>query len=390
MMKVNHLRLSLAALMLLITSACSMVENILTEEVYEAPPSELTEFTFSFEPRVIWETDGGDGAGETGNALRLWYQEGVLVSVDHEGEVLAVQADTGRRIWEQELDTTVITGVGGGMDMIFVGTQQGDVVALSLAEGQEKWRSRLTSEVLARPIAEDNVVVVRTSDGRLTGLSAENGERLWSYQRNVPLLSLRGASAPLISEGKALVGYDNGKLVALSLNDGKVTWEKNIAVPRGRTELDRLVDIDADPVVKDGTVYVVTYQGSAAAVDLSSGEVLWRRDMSSQLGLDVVPYDAVYITDEDGYIWSVQDGTGDALWRQTRLIRRLVTAPSVVGDYLVVGDFEGYLHFLSRDDGRFVSRIQFSKSAISSQPVVVGNTVFANDVEGRMIGIQVP
>jgi outer membrane protein assembly factor BamB len=390
MMKVNHFRLSLAALMLLITSACSMVENILTEEVYEAPPSELTEFTFSFEPRVIWETDGGDGAGETGNALRLWYQEGVLVSVDHEGEVLAVQADTGRRIWEQELDTTVITGVGGGMDMIYVGTQQGDVVALSLAEGQEKWRSRLTSEVLARPIAEDNVVVVRTSDGRLTGLSAENGERLWSYQRNVPLLSLRGASAPLISEDKALVGYDNGKLVALSLNDGKVTWEKNIAVPRGRTELDRLVDIDADPVVKDGTVYVVTYQGSAAAVDLSSGEVLWRRDMSSQLGLDVVPYDAVYITDEDGYIWSVQDGTGDALWRQTRLIRRLVTAPSVVGDYLVVGDFEGYLHFLSRDDGRFVSRIQFSKSAISSQPVVVGNTVFANDVEGRMIGIQVP
>jgi outer membrane protein assembly factor BamB len=339
---------------------------------------------------VIWETDGGDGAGETGNALRLWYQEGVLVSVDHEGEVLAVQADTGRRIWEQELDATVITGVGGGMDMIYVGTQQGDVVALSLAEGQEKWRSRLTSEVLARPIAEDNVVVVRTSDGRLTGLSAENGERLWSYQRNVPLLSLRGASAPLISEDKALVGYDNGKLVALSLNDGKVTWEKNIAVPRGRTELDRLVDIDADPVVKDGTVYVVTYQGSAAAVDLSSGEVLWRRDMSSQLGLDVVPYDAVYITDEDGYIWSVQDGTGDALWRQTRLIRRLVTAPSVVGDYLVVGDFEGYLHFLSRDDGRFVSRIQFSKSAITSQPVVVGNTVFANDVEGRMIGIQVP
>jgi outer membrane protein assembly factor BamB len=103
-----------------------------------------------------------------------------------------------------------------------------------------------------------------------------------------------------------------------------------------------------------------------------------------------VPYDAVYITDEDGYVWSVQDGTGDALWRQTRLIRRLVTAPSVVGDYLVVGDFEGYLHFLSRDDGRFVSRIQFSKSAISSQPVVVGNTVFANDVDGRMIGIQVP
>jgi outer membrane protein assembly factor BamB len=389
-MKVNSPRLFVAASLLLFTSACSMVENIFTEEVYEAPPSELTEFALAFEPRVIWDRDGGDGTGETGNALRLWHQDGVIVSVDYEGEVLALQAETGQQLWEQDLDTPIITGAGGGMDMVLVGTQQGEVVALSLTEGQEKWRATLTSEVLARPIADDNVVVVRTADGRLTGLNAETGDRLWSYQRNVPLLSLRGASAPQIADGKALVGYDNGKLVALSLSDGKVTWEKNIAVPRGRTELDRLVDIDADPVVKDGTVYVVTYQGSAAGVDLTSGEVMWRRDMSSQLGLDVVPYDAVYITDEDGFIWAVQDGTGDALWRQTRLIRRLVTAPTVVGDYIVMGDLEGYLHFLSQDDGRFVSRIQLGKSAINSQPVVVGNTVYVNDVEGRISAIQVP
>jgi outer membrane protein assembly factor BamB len=377
-------------ILLLSLTACSWVEDILTEDVYEAPPAELTEFVMEMTPSVKWDTSAGDGAEETGNRLGLWLQEGLLVNVDAEGEVYALNAENGKRVWDQDLDAPIITGAGGGEQLIIVGTQRGQVQAFSASQGQKKWRAKLTSEVLARPIVSQGFAIVRTADGRITGLSAETGEVLWSYQRSVPLLSLRGAGAPVVSEGKVIVGYDSGKLVALSLFDGKVLWEKNVAVPRGRTELERLVDIDADPVVIDGTVYVVSYQGNAAAVNLMSGDVLWRRDMSSQIGLDAVVNDGVYITDEDGYVWAIQDGSGDALWRQTRLLRRQVTAPAVIGSYLVVGDLEGYLHFIARDDGRFVSRIQVSDAAIRSKPIVSGNTVYVNTIHGDVVAIQVP
>jgi len=204
------------------------------------------------------------------------------------------------------------------------------------------------------------------------------------------LLSLRGVSRPVIVNNEVIAGYDNGKLVALSLSDGKVLWENSIAIPRGRTELDRLVDIDADPVVKNDTVYVVTYQGQLASVDLNSGRVMWSRDMSSEIGLDVDTGNAVYVTDHDGYVWSIQDGSGDALWRQTRLLRRQVTAPSIAGRYIVVGDLEGYVHWIARNDGRFVARQQVSDGPILSQPLVINDIVYITAADGRLTAIRVP
>jgi outer membrane protein assembly factor BamB len=251
------------------------------------------------------------------------------------------------------------------------------------------WQQSVSSEVLAPPQAIQTVVVVRTSDGRLTGLSAENGTQLWSYQRAVPLLSLRGAGEPVIADDKVVAGYANGKLVALSIDDGKVIWEKNVAIPRGRTELERIVDVDATPVIKDGIVYAVAYQGKVAALSLSTGDIDWSRDMSSKAGLDVVVGDSVFITDESSYIWAVQDGSGDALWRQTRLLRRSASAPKVVADNILVGDFEGYLHWISRADGRFVSRIKISDGAIVSQPVVQNDVVYVIANDGKLAAIQI-
>jgi outer membrane protein assembly factor BamB len=274
--------------------------------------------------------------------------------------------------------------------MVLVGTQKGELIALNETDGKERWRSRLTSEVLARPIAGENIVVARTADGRVTGLSADEGKVLWSYQRSVPLLSLRGAGAPVIADGRVIAGYDNGKLVALSINDGKVIWEKSVAVPRGRTELDRLVDIDADPVVINDTVYAVTYQGNVAGVDLTSGQTLWSREMSSQIGLAAVYGEAVYVTDDEGNVWSVQDGSGDALWRQTRLVRRQVTGPAVAGDYVVVADLEGYVHWIARNDGRFVARQQITDVAIRSQPFVVDGVLYITAVDGTIAAVRVP
>ncbi len=389
-MKVKHLlRLACLPILVLVT-ACSAVEYLFVEETYEAPPSELTEFTPELKPELLWDNDAGDGAGETTNDLSAWWQNGKLFAVDHEGELSAFNAENGRRLWETELDVSVITGAGGGMDMVLVGSRKGELIAVGEADGKERWRTRLTSEVLAPPSAAEGIVVARTADGRVSGLSAESGEVQWSYQRAVPLLSLRGAGAPVIAGDKVIAGYDNGKLVALSLRDGKVVWEKSIAVPRGRTELARLVDIDAAPVVMNDTVYVVTYQGNVAAVDINSGQVLWSREMSSKVGLDASYGDAVYVTDDEGNVWAVQDGSGDALWRQTRLVRRQVSGPAVAGDYVIVGDFEGYLHWIARDDGRFVARQQITDSPIRSKPLVVDGVIYITAADGTVAAVRVP
>ncbi|EEF78451.1 outer membrane protein assembly factor BamB [Methylophaga thiooxydans] len=389
-MKVNQIFRTVIASGLVLLSGCSAVEYLFVEEVYEAPPTELTEFTNEFQPQVIWDASAGDGAGETKNDLSVFWLNGKIFAVDYEGEVSAFNAETGRRVWETELDVPVIAGIGGGMDLVIVGTQKGQLIALNEADGEERWRARLTSEVLAPPTTDGGMVVSRTADGRVTAVSADSGEVQWSYQRAVPLLSLRGAGAPVIAGDNVIAGYDNGKLVALSLSDGKVVWEKSVAVPRGRTELDRLVDIDADPVVKNDNVYVVTYQGNVSGLDLASGQVLWSREMSSQIGLDAAYGEAVYISDDEGYVWAVQDGSGDALWRQTRLLRRQLSAPAVVGDYVVVGDLEGYVHWLARNDGRFVARQQISDAAIRSKPFVKDGVVYITALDGSISAVRVP
>lgn len=205
----------------------------------------------------------------------------------------------------------------------------------------------------------------------------------------MPLLSLRGTSTPVLADDKVVAGYANGKLVAVSIIDGKVIWEKSIAVPRGRTELDRIVDIDATPVVKDGKVYVVAYHGNVAAVDLDSGRILWSRESSSRSGLDAVEGDAIYVSDDSDYVWAFEDGAGDALWRQTRLLRRKITAPKVVRENVLVGDFEGYLHWISRKDGRFVARLQVADDAIRSKPVVTDDLVYVSAVDGTLTALRI-
>jgi len=389
-MKVNLRLLTIGLSLSIFLSACSTVGDWFADESYEEPPEPLTEFTSEISPKILWDKGVGDSAGDRKLELSSWWQNNKIFAVDHEGEVTALNAETGREIWDADLDLNVVTGIGGGMNMVYVGSDKGVVVALNEADGKELWRTQLTSEVLAPVTSANDVVVSRTSDGRVSGISAQDGKILWSYQRAVPLLSLRGAGRPVITGNEVIAGYDNGKLVALSLNDGKVLWENSIAIPRGRTELERLVDIDADPVVIDDTVYVVTYQGQLAAVDINSGRVLWSRDMSSQIGLDAAYHDAVYVTDDEGYVWAVQDGSGDALWRQTRLLRRQATAPAIAGNYIVVGDFEGYIHWIARDDGRFVSRQQVSDGPIYCKPLVINGVVYITAADGSITALRVP
>ena len=370
-------------------TACGTVNNWLSDDVYVAPPAALVKFTSEFEPRVAWSVDSGKGADDDYSDLSSWIQGDSIFTVDYEGNVRSYDTKTGQQHWQIDLDVSVESGVGGGDGLILIGTQKGQIIAVSDIDGSLKWKAQLTSEILSPAKEANGVAVVRTADGRLTGLSVADGSSLWSYQRAVPLLSLRGASEPVIAGDKVISGYANGKLLALSLSDGNVVWEASVAIPRGRTELDRLVDIDSTPVVKNNIVYVVAYHGRVAAVSLDTGKILWARDMSSRSGLDVAPGDAVYLSDDTGYVWALQDGSGDSLWRQTRLLRRKLTAPVIVGANVIVGDFEGYIHWISREDGRFVARKKVADAAIRSKPIVKDDLVFVTASDGTLTAFRI-
>ncbi|NQY25981.1 MAG: outer membrane protein assembly factor BamB [Piscirickettsiaceae bacterium] len=388
----NALHRSIVLLMLMMLTACGTVDTVSSwfeSDTYEAPPTELIEFVVEFEPQIAWSTSTGEGASNEYDDFAAWLQSDSVVAVDYEGQVSSYHSETGKSLWRVELDVPVSTGAGGGEGLILIGTYEGELFALNESNGELLWKKKLSSEVLAPAKVAMGIAIVRTSDGKINGLSVSDGSVLWSYQRAVPLLSLRGAGAPVLAEDKVIAGYANGKLVALSITDGKVVWEKSVTIPRGRSELDRIVDIDSEPVVKDGIVYVVAYNGQLAALDLDSGRKLWSRNMSSRSGLDVAPDDAVYVTDNDGYVWALQDDSGDALWRQTRLLRRRGTAPVIVGDNVIVGDLEGYVHLLSRQDGHFVARLKVADSPIRSKPIVKNELVFITATDGSLIVLRV-
>lgn len=389
-MKANLLKNLIIGTLITTLVGCGTIKEFFAADAYEAPPAELTEFQVEFEPKTIWSTNTGDGAKTAYANIAPWIQGNSIVTVDHKGDVRSHNIENGRRDWRTRLNISVASGVGGGEGLIIVGAQSGEVVALDESTGKELWRQRLSSEVLAPPKVGEGMAVIRTADGRLTALSATNGNVLWNYQRAVPLLSLRGVSAPVIEGQSVLAGYDNGKLVSLSINDGKVIWDKSVAIPTGRTELERLVDIDADPVIHNGIVYVVAFQGNLAAMDVDTGQTLWDREMSSTSGIAVDPTNAVYVSDYQSYLWAIADGTGDSLWRQTLLLRRSISAPVIAGDYIVVGDFEGYLHWVARSDGRFVARQRIDKNAIRSQPVVQDGVLYVMTTGGKLVAIRIP
>ena len=383
-------KLAVLGLLSMLTACSGKVPDWLISDDLVLPPAELIDFEAKFEAEVVWSKDAGEGAKNKYSDLRTLLQNGNVIAIDQNGEVNSYNGLTGQLNWQIELEVPVVAGPGGGEELILVGTQEGEVIALNENSGEFIWRTRLTSEVLTPPKAALGVVIARTADGRMSGISIDDGEVLWNYQRSVPLLSLRGAGSPAIIDNKVIVGYANGKLVALSISDGKLIWEKSVAVSRGRTEIDRLVDIDSELVTKGSTIYAVAYNGNLAALDIETGRVLWKREISSRAGIDVAPNEAVYVSDENSYVWAIQDGSGNGLWRQTELLRRNITAPVIVGDYVIVGDLDGYIHWISREDGSFVSRMRLSTDAIRSKPVIGDGLVYISAIDGTVAAIRIP
>jgi outer membrane protein assembly factor BamB len=279
-------------------------------------------------------------------------------------------------------------GPGLGVGTVILGSSDADVVALNVENGQVLWKSQVSSEVLSVPVIAHGIVIVRTTDGSVIALNEKNGVKLWHYEMTAPALSVRGIGAPVIYEDNVIEGYANGKLMSLRLTDGKYVWETSIAIPKGRSEVERLVDINVDPVAVGGVIYLIGYHGGAAAVSEQDGDLLWRNEaISSYAGMGH-DFRHLYITDAADNVIKLEQRTGAGLWKSKELQHRKLTAPAVYGNYVVAGDFEGYVHWLSVNDGRQLGRIKVADSAIDVKPIVVDDTVYIYAKDGTLAALK--
>jgi outer membrane protein assembly factor BamB len=363
------------------------------------PPTPLVK---NFNPTVqvtrLWRSSIGDGAGSSGVRLRPAVVDGVLYADSTGGKLAALDASTGKTIWSKSSRTHGWFGWGdakrkdafyaGGPavagNLLAVGTLDGHVYGVNAKDGSPRWEAELKSEVLASPLIVGDLVVVRTSDGRIYGLDSGSGSRRWVYdQGNVPLLSLRGNGPMLTANGVLFFGSDDGKLVALRLDNGSKLWEQKLSGGEGRTEIDRLDDVDGAILLEGTTLYAAAYHGKLMALDGPSGRPLWSHPFSTFDSL-AVSGNAIFGVDDQSQVWAFDKSGGADMWKNAALKYRWATGPAVQGNYVVVGDLDGYVHWLQTGDGALAARERLSSKAIRAQPLVVGDVVYVEDVKGRI------
>jgi len=363
---------------LLIAAGCSKDKDV-------EPPAVLVNFPATLPVKKLWSE--GVGGGKKQLVLRLGLgpavDNGVVFAASHKGEVLAASLDTGRHLWVKKLKLPISAGPAAGSGMVVVGTSKGAIVALDGATGRELWRQHVNSELLSDPAISEKVVVMRSVDGRLHGLDARNGKELWSVEQQVPRLSLRGTATPIIAKEVAISGFDNGKVMAVSLTSGDTVWDTALASPHGRTELDRLVDVDSAVRAVGDNVFATGFQGRTAMLALDSGQLWWGHDMSSYRGL-AVDADNLYVTQSDGIVVALRQRDGSELWRNSKLKLRRLSTPVLTSTAVAVADFQGYLHWLDKNTGELVARERIAKERVSNAPVAVDDTVVVLTDGGKL------
>jgi outer membrane protein assembly factor BamB len=360
--------LSLSAA-LLIAAGCTKDKDV-------EPPAKLVDFPQVLPVKKLW----GEGVGTNKKQIKLRLglgpaiDNGLVFAASHKGELVAVTLDSGKHVWLKKLKMPLSAGPAAADGMVVVGSSKGAVIAFEGATGKELWRARVNSELLSAPAISENMVVFRSVDGRLHGLNAQTGKEQWSVEQQVPRLSLRGTAIPIIAKEVAISGFDNGKVMAVSLVNGDTVWDTALASPHGRTELDRLVDIDSAVRVVGDNVFATGYQGRTAMLALDSGQIWWSHDMSSYRGL-AADDENIYVTQSDGIVVALRQRDGSEVWRNEKVKRRAVSAPVVTTSALVIADFKGYVHYLDKNTGELVARVKVGKQRVSSAPAAFEDTV---------------
>lgn len=368
--------------LILTLSACSSKEN-------SNPPALLKRLDNPMAVTIVWDADTGAGENKASYNLRPLLIDDQIFTVDVTGNLVNFNASNGKENWEFETQLTAITGLAGNQQVILVSSSDGDIAVYDRVENglEVRWSTRLSGEIRSIPAINGSQVFVRTVAGKLSAISLVDGNIQWTVSRRIPALSLTGNSSPIVDGNRVIVGFDDGKLAAFDRNNGRTIWEKTISHASGRTEIERLVDIDGDFLLKDGIIYVSSYQGHLAAVQSINGNVIWSRQFSSYQSI-VADDDALYISGDMSHIWSIDRRTGTAFWKQEELHGRKITAPQIIEDKIVIGDFEGYVHWLDKKDGVIRGRIRASDSRFIAQPVRWQNYINMLDNEGRLFAVS--
>ena len=347
-------------------------------------PAKLVDFKPSAKLSVAWKVNIGD-------ADRYIFTPATfgdsVFAASSRGDLLRINAASGKTLWRVDSKALLSGGVGVGENMVLVGTSKGAVLAYDL-EGKPLWQSKVSSEVLSAPQAAGEFVVVRSGDSRIFGLDARDGSRRWEYQTTPPPLTLRANPGVVIVEGFVIAGMPAGKLVVLNIANGGLVWETVLAAPKGDNELERITDIAGPPLVETGRVCAATFQGRAACYETQKGGQLWARPASSvgSLAADDL---SVYLSEDTGSVVALDRNTGASVWKQDKLAYRNLSAPLATKDYVVVGDFEGQVHFLKFEDGSFAARIATDGSSIAAAPKLIGDKVLVQTRKGGIYAISV-
>ncbi|NIY49016.1 outer membrane protein assembly factor BamB [Cedecea colo] len=379
---------------LTLLSGCSLFSG--EEDVVKMSPLPTVEN--QFEPEKVWDTSVGSGIGDFYSNLHPAWQDSNVYAADRQGTVKAVNADDGKEIWSVDLSEK--TGffsrnrpalLSGGVTVagahVYVGSEKAQVFALNTSDGSIAWQSKAAGEVLSRPVVSDGLVLVHTSNGQLQAMNEADGAVAWTVNLDIPSLSLRGESAPATAFGAAIVGGDNGRVSAVLMKQGQLIWQQRISQATGATEIDRLSDVDTTPVIVNGVVYALAYNGNLTALDLRSGQIMWKRELGSVNDF-IVDANRIFLVDQNDRVVALNAEGGVTLWTQSELLHRNLTSPVLYNGYLVVGDSEGYMHWINTDDGRFVAQQKMDSSGFQSEPVVASDKLLIQAKDGTLYSIK--
>ena len=368
-----------AALLIAVTlSGCSTFSQM-TSAIMPAssgtPPKALKELKPTATVRTLWQVSTGSGVGK--DYVRIHPQvDDSAVLIAGGSSASAWSKVNGGRLWQTAIEGDVTGGVSTGEGGVFLGTDKGNAIALDRQSGKMLWSTPLGSEVLAVSPAKNGVVAFRTGDGGLHGISVKDGQRLWQQERKSPTLSLRGASTPLVVGGMVIAGFDNGVVTAFDMQSGKGLWEIPLSVPRGSSDLDRMTDVDGEMKALGEALFATSYNGRIAGINMREGSVAWAAPYSSYTGVDA-DANGLYTSNDSGDVWKLEPLSGSPVWKMDDLQSRQPTTPTLLGQYLVIGDYQGYLHWINTSNGQIAARVQGDKSGYTAAPVKDGNTVYA-------------
>lgn len=370
-------------------SACSTVSGWFdTDDEDPTAPAELIDIQQTVKIKKLWSVGVGNGQGKGLYKLQPVMDGSTIYAASADGEVKAIDRTKGKTLWKTDLDTSLSGGVGVSEDALLLGSSDGSVLKIAASSGELLWSTRLQGEVLAPPQGNGRVVVAQTYDGRLQGLDFESGEKLWAYDSNVPVLTIRGTSTPILNNNTVYAGFANGRVLAFNAETGAIQWEVRVAISQGRSEIERIVDVDGTMALIGSELYAASYQGRVVAIDASSGRKVWQKDVSSFSGVSQ-GFGNVYVTDEDGTLTAyLRNGQG-VRWEQAALAYRELSRPTPVSSYVAVADLEGVVHLVSQVDGEFVGRVKAGGDGARADMLTDGNVLYVYNNSGKLLAYEI-